>query len=286
MTKSYQWYYDGAAIPGATGKTHTLTSGQTDSDKIECRVEADYGADGVAALAEYEAAGFADPTSLGAKLIAWWDLSDSSNIYSDAGGTTGITDTDVIANVTDKSGNGNTLLAVGGGGYSGTGPTWSLSKGAAEYAGSQRLGASSISGLTTTMECHALINAVTATETGGGLVGTADNSVYAGLWEDGNTAGGDLDAGAGSPTYEYGSPGASAGSTRDSLHTNWITGAKAVASAIAIDMSTNSAWGTTLAPITYNTTAFGYTGDLHQFVLTTALTPQERTDLQAWLAAQ
>ena len=56
MTRAYQWYYDGASIGGATSKTHTLTSGQTDQDRIECRTQVDYGADSVAALAEYPAA--------------------------------------------------------------------------------------------------------------------------------------------------------------------------------------------------------------------------------------
>ena len=53
MSKTYQWYYNGSAIGGATAKTHTLTSGQTDSNLIECRVQVDYGADQVAALAKY-----------------------------------------------------------------------------------------------------------------------------------------------------------------------------------------------------------------------------------------
>lgn len=57
MTKAYQWYYDGSLIGGATGKTHTLTTGQTDSNLIECRTEVTYGTDSVAALAEYPAAG-------------------------------------------------------------------------------------------------------------------------------------------------------------------------------------------------------------------------------------
>ena len=56
MAKTYQWYYDGSLIGGATAKTHTLTSGQTDSNLIECRVDADFGADEVAALAKYGAA--------------------------------------------------------------------------------------------------------------------------------------------------------------------------------------------------------------------------------------
>ena len=53
MAKQYAWYYNGSAIGGATAKTHTLTSGQTDSNLIECRVQVDYGADQVAALAKY-----------------------------------------------------------------------------------------------------------------------------------------------------------------------------------------------------------------------------------------
>lgn len=57
MTKTYQWYYDGSAIGGATSKTHTLTSGQTDSNLIECRVTADYGTDSVGALAEFSSGG-------------------------------------------------------------------------------------------------------------------------------------------------------------------------------------------------------------------------------------
>lgn len=56
MSRTRQWYYNGSAIGGATGKTHTLTSGQTDSDLIECRTEVIYGTDAVAALAEYESA--------------------------------------------------------------------------------------------------------------------------------------------------------------------------------------------------------------------------------------
>jgi len=56
MARTYAWYYDGSPIGGATSKTHTLTSGQTDQDRIECRTEVTYGADSVAALAEYPAA--------------------------------------------------------------------------------------------------------------------------------------------------------------------------------------------------------------------------------------
>lgn len=53
MTKSYQWYYNGSAIGGATGKTHTLTTGQDDSSLIECRSTVTYGSDGVSALAKW-----------------------------------------------------------------------------------------------------------------------------------------------------------------------------------------------------------------------------------------
>lgn len=56
MARTRAWYYDGVAIGGATGKTHTLTTGQTDSSLIECRTEVDFGADSVAALAGYVAA--------------------------------------------------------------------------------------------------------------------------------------------------------------------------------------------------------------------------------------
>lgn len=66
MTRTRQWYYDGSAIGGATGKTHTLTSGQTNSDLIECRTEVTYGADSVAALAEYLVTGGAGISRLAA----------------------------------------------------------------------------------------------------------------------------------------------------------------------------------------------------------------------------
>lgn len=65
MSKVYQWFYNGVAIGGATSKTHTLTSGQTDSNLIECRVQVDYGTDSVAALAEYAAsAGSPNPQAI------------------------------------------------------------------------------------------------------------------------------------------------------------------------------------------------------------------------------
>ena len=45
-----QWYYDGVAVPGATGKTVTVGAGQLDRTLWECRTQVDYGADSVAAL--------------------------------------------------------------------------------------------------------------------------------------------------------------------------------------------------------------------------------------------
>lgn len=49
MTRAYQWFYNGSAISGATSKTYTLTTGQDDSDLIECRTSASYGSGGVSA---------------------------------------------------------------------------------------------------------------------------------------------------------------------------------------------------------------------------------------------
>jgi hypothetical protein len=73
MSRTYAWYYDGVAIGGATSKTHTLTSGQTDQDRIECRTEVTYGTDSVAALAEYAAGG-----------ITKTFIDKSANAYIDA----------------------------------------------------------------------------------------------------------------------------------------------------------------------------------------------------------
>ena len=51
MSRTRQWYYDGATIPGATGKTVVVGAGQLNAALWECRTQVDYGADSVAALA-------------------------------------------------------------------------------------------------------------------------------------------------------------------------------------------------------------------------------------------
>ena len=81
MTKSYQWYYNNSAISGATGKTHTLTAGQTNSDLIECRSTVTYGSDGVAALAPW-----VQTQEIGTQLLLDGSSQDAGQNFADTGG--------------------------------------------------------------------------------------------------------------------------------------------------------------------------------------------------------
>ena len=55
-----QWYYDGVAVPGATGKTVTVGAGQLDRTLWECRTQVDYGSDSVAGLIGFIPVDWAD----------------------------------------------------------------------------------------------------------------------------------------------------------------------------------------------------------------------------------
>jgi hypothetical protein len=50
MSLAFQWYYDGALIPGATSRTYQFTPGTDNLALFECHVVADYGGDSAAAL--------------------------------------------------------------------------------------------------------------------------------------------------------------------------------------------------------------------------------------------
>lgn len=111
MTKTHQWYYDGVAIGGATAKTHTLTSGQTDSDRIECRVQVDYGADSVAALAEYAAPTFTPADLFAASETGYVFDPATTGIYTDdyPGVTTAATNGTRVGNLRDDIGSAGTI---------------------------------------------------------------------------------------------------------------------------------------------------------------------------------
>jgi hypothetical protein len=73
------------------------------------------------------------PLDLGAKLRAWWDYTDTSNLWQNDDGTGAVSsDTDPIGRVTDKSGNGKHLIQA----TSGNKPAYRTGPGRVRFDGS------------------------------------------------------------------------------------------------------------------------------------------------------
>lgn len=223
------------------------------------------------------AAGFTDPTSLGLKLIAWLDFTDTSTLWQTTAGSSGTAATsisDPVQYVDDKSGNGNDFSATAG---NSPGNMLVISGGVdVNDAGFKINGTAT--GLTSGMECYALIEL--NGEVYSLLLGEDLNSSFgSGIFQDGSSSA--VDAGT-TGTITHTVDGVDQSSpTRGTLY-NALDAAGpgyVVQGLRGIDLSGLT---TTLMPLAY-TGAIRFLGNARHFILTTPLTTSERADLDTWL---
>lgn len=217
-----------------------------------------------------------EPTDLGSKLIAWWDFSDSSVLWTTTGRVANVTDTDTIAYVDDKSGRGNDLEYSAINSSTG-GPEWS-SSGYATYADQELLSCLSMSDLTSDMAVFSKIN---TTDQLGQLVGSTTNADHLGIWQ---SSGSGPNNNVGSPTFELDGASISSSSRQDLLNSGLEDGTDRVFAAFGANFTGAGAWGTRFSPICGEGGSIMYVGRLHQFIVTTNdLTSGELADLETFL---
>ena len=218
------------------------------------------------------------PLDLGAKLIAWYDLTDFANLYQTTDTSTPVTTAGQSVNrITDLSGNGNHLTT---GVYASSGNGLALT-GALDFNGAGFTTVTApVSGLTSTMEAFALLDYDGWTNWC--LLGYNNGDKFAGRAQNGNTG-----------ATEFGITGTIVHSVNnvDQSSPNRDQLFDAIAAetpyvrqrARGIDLS---AVTQALSPLSVANTGIRYGGNVRQYVLTTALTSGEAASLDAWLASQ
>ena len=217
------------------------------------------------------------PLDLGAKLIAWYDLTDFANLYQTTDTSTPVTAAGQNVNrITDLSGNGNHLTT---GVYASSGNGLSLT-GALDFNGAGFTTLAAVIGLTSTMEAHALM--ANDGWTNWPLLGYNNGDKFAGRAQSGHS--GATETGIGG-TIIHSINGVDLSSpTRGDLYTAFTAQAPYVRQrARGMDLS---AVTYRLSPLSVANAGIRYGGNARQYVLTTALTSGEAASLDAWLASQ
>lgn len=220
------------------------------------------------------------PLDLGAKLLFWFDASDKSVLWQDAGGTTPVTASgQTVARIRDKSANNYFMdrRAAGTGVYTESGGNRFIAQ---NGDGSGYSLNSTISGLTSTCE---FFNVIRTSDSGDVVAGANSAS---GSITFGRIAGFTATAvGMTTPTYYKNGADIGVITSGNTLRSQLVTGSWVQFGAVPVDM-TGAAW-TSFWPMT--NPAFGpgsMNGDWMHIVLTTQLTELERLQLQTWLQDQ
>lgn len=218
---------------------------------------------------------FSDPTSLGSKLITWLDFTDTSTLWEDTARTTAATTlSDPVRYVDDKSGNGNDFYALN---TAVPGNMVVLANGVdVNDAGFKPV--SAMTGLTSNMEVYALIER--DGDTYWTLLGEDDNSgFYSGIAQSGSGSATDQGT-TGTITHSVDNSDLTS-PTRDTIYDAVVAAEPGYVTqgVRGIDLS---GLASTLMPLAYNTGLVRFSGNARHFVITEALTTDERADLHIW----
>lgn len=216
------------------------------------------------------------PTDLGAKLFMWYDLTDTSSLFTNSARTTPVTTNgDLVRGVLDKSGNARHMARATGDN------TWDATNGQVTLSGTSNvcyLTDTTQTGMTTTMEFFFSVKVVADTKF---LFASQSTGKFIFASE---ASGSSATGSSGSPTYMTGLTDNGVSTRQNSLDA-YNTSAGLVAGVRAVDASgwTGTAWGF----FAFNGGAdYQTTGAAKHIVVTTALTAGERSDLITYLLAR
>ena len=218
------------------------------------------------------------PLDLGEDLIAWYDLTDFANLYQTTDTSTPVTAAGQAVNrITDLSGNGNHLTT---GVYASSGNGLAL-VGALDFNGAGFTTVTApVSGLTSTMETHALM--ANDGWNNWPLLGYNNGDKFAGRAQSGHAGAPDQGIGG---TIVHSINGVDLTTpTRGDIYTAFTAQAPYVRQrARGIDLS---AVTQALSPLSVANTGIRYGGNARQIVIAKQLTSGLAASLDAWLASQ
>lgn len=278
---AFSWVNNTDGATGTTALAYTAVAGDV-GDTL--KLSATFGGVTVDSVNTNEIVGSAgfSPLSLGAKLHTWLDFTDTAVLYQDTARTAVVTtDSQAVLGVDDKSGNNRHYtapVATTEFTWDATGEQVSSNGAALMYFEADDV----LVGATSTMEVYL---AVKTADSSWVIMGVKDEFLpYFAQASDGSSLG--PSNGSGTPVYSTNLVNNGA-ATRDDLHTAWVTDAGLVAGANTVDISGWQASGHKLQILNgRNNSQQLSPGYVTHFIIASALTSGERSDLATWLGAR